>query len=126
MQVHWFSLLNSFMMVLLLCGIVAYIILRSVRNDYTKLDSISKLSQRSSAASAGQNASQQAQLQQQQAASGENEKSPLLTSPSASPPPASSPPPSDSLDLVCSFLICSVCLSRCWIGLDWMLLRFTC
>lgn len=35
-QIHWFSLFNSFMMVVFLCGVVALILLRTLRNDYAK------------------------------------------------------------------------------------------
>jgi transmembrane 9 superfamily protein 3 len=35
-QIHWFSIVNSFMMVIFLCGLVALILLRTLRNDYAK------------------------------------------------------------------------------------------
>mmetsp|Transcript_7944 Transcript_7944/g.11332 ORF Transcript_7944/g.11332 Transcript_7944/m.11332 type:complete len:671 (+) Transcript_7944:67-2079(+) len=35
-QIHWFSLLNSFMMVLFLMGLVALILLRTLRKDYAR------------------------------------------------------------------------------------------
>uniref|UniRef100_A0A7S1C7F8 Transmembrane 9 superfamily member n=1 Tax=Bicosoecida sp. CB-2014 TaxID=1486930 RepID=A0A7S1C7F8_9STRA len=35
-QIHWFSLFNSFMMVVFLCGVVALILLKVLRNDYAK------------------------------------------------------------------------------------------
>ena len=35
-QIHWFSIFNSFMMVVFLCGLVALILLRVLRNDYAK------------------------------------------------------------------------------------------
>jgi len=36
MQIHWFSIFNSFMMVIFLTGLVAMILLRTLRNDYAK------------------------------------------------------------------------------------------
>jgi len=35
-QIHWFSVFNSFMMVVFLCGLVALILLRTLRNDFAK------------------------------------------------------------------------------------------
>ena len=35
-QIHWFSIFNSFMMVLFLTGLVALILLRTLRRDYAK------------------------------------------------------------------------------------------
>jgi transmembrane 9 superfamily protein 3 len=35
-QIHWFSIFNSFMMVIFLCGLVALILMRTLRNDYQK------------------------------------------------------------------------------------------
>ncbi|ETW02272.1 hypothetical protein H310_05822 [Aphanomyces invadans] len=35
-QIHWFSIFNSFMMVIFLCGLVALILLRTLRQDYAK------------------------------------------------------------------------------------------
>lgn len=35
-QIHWFSIFNAFMMVIFLCGIVALILLRTLKNDYAK------------------------------------------------------------------------------------------
>ncbi len=35
-QIHWFSIFNSFMMVIFLVGIVAIILVRTLRNDYAK------------------------------------------------------------------------------------------
>ncbi|CAM9269803.1 unnamed protein product, partial [Chrysoparadoxa australica] len=35
-QIHWFSIFNSFMMVVFLCGLVALILLRTLRNDFAK------------------------------------------------------------------------------------------
>ncbi|KAG5179866.1 putative endomembrane protein 70-like protein [Tribonema minus] len=35
-QIHWFSIFNSFMMVIFLCGLVALILLRTLRNDFAK------------------------------------------------------------------------------------------
>lgn len=36
MQIHWFSIFNSFMMVIFLTGLVAMILVRTLRNDYAK------------------------------------------------------------------------------------------
>eukprot|EP00163_Fabomonas_tropica_P031290 TRINITY_DN738_c0_g1_i2.p1 TRINITY_DN738_c0_g1~~TRINITY_DN738_c0_g1_i2.p1 ORF type:complete len:642 (-),score=157.54 TRINITY_DN738_c0_g1_i2:148-1926(-) len=35
-QVHWFSIFNSFMMVIFLTGLVALILMRTLKNDYAK------------------------------------------------------------------------------------------
>ncbi len=35
-QIHWFSIFNSFMMVMFLTGLVAMILLRTLRRDYAK------------------------------------------------------------------------------------------
>ncbi|KAG6477160.1 hypothetical protein ZIOFF_066412 [Zingiber officinale] len=35
-QIHWFSIFNSFMMVIFLTGLVSMILLRTLRNDYAK------------------------------------------------------------------------------------------
>ncbi|KAF1795577.1 Glycoside hydrolase superfamily [Phytophthora cactorum] len=35
-QIHWFSIFNSFMMVIFLCGLVALILLRTLKNDYAR------------------------------------------------------------------------------------------
>ena len=35
-QIHWFSIFNSFMMVVFLCGLVALILLRTLRNDFAR------------------------------------------------------------------------------------------
>ena len=35
-DIHWFSIFNSFMMVIFLCGLVALILLRTLRNDYAR------------------------------------------------------------------------------------------
>lgn len=35
-RIHWFSVFNSFMMVIFLCGLVALILLRTLRNDFAK------------------------------------------------------------------------------------------
>ncbi|CAN8311961.1 unnamed protein product [Cochlearia groenlandica] len=35
-QIHWFSIFNSFMMVIFLTGLVAMILMRTLRNDYAK------------------------------------------------------------------------------------------
>lgn len=39
-QIHWFSIFNSFMMVVFLCGLVALILMRLLRNDYAKVGSM--------------------------------------------------------------------------------------
>ena len=36
MQIHWFSIFNSFMMVVFLTGLVSMILMRTLRNDYAK------------------------------------------------------------------------------------------
>jgi len=38
-QIHWFSIFNSFMMVVFLCGVVALILLRTLKNDYARYSS---------------------------------------------------------------------------------------
>lgn len=35
-QIHWFSLFNSFMMVVFLCGLVALILMRTLKADYAR------------------------------------------------------------------------------------------
>jgi transmembrane 9 superfamily protein 3 len=35
-QIHWFSVFNSFMMVIFLCGIVALILMRTLKNDFAR------------------------------------------------------------------------------------------
>ena len=35
-KIHWFSIFNSFMMVIFLCGLVALILLRTLRNDFAR------------------------------------------------------------------------------------------
>lgn len=35
-KIHWFSVFNSFMMVIFLCGLVALILLRTVKNDFAR------------------------------------------------------------------------------------------
>merc|ERR1712216_654856 len=35
-QIHWFSIFNSFMMVIFLAGLVSMILMRTLRNDYAK------------------------------------------------------------------------------------------
>ena len=35
-QIHWFSIFNSFMMVIFLCGLVSLILMRTLKNDYAK------------------------------------------------------------------------------------------
>jgi transmembrane 9 superfamily protein 3 len=35
-KIHWFSVFNSFMMVIFLCGLVALILLRTIRNDFAR------------------------------------------------------------------------------------------
>lgn len=36
MQIHWFSIFNSFMMVMFLTGLVSMILLRTLRRDYAR------------------------------------------------------------------------------------------
>lgn len=38
-QIHWFSLFNSFMMVVFLCGVVALILARTLKHDYARYSS---------------------------------------------------------------------------------------
>jgi len=38
-QIHWFSIFNSFMMVVFLCGLVALILMRTLRADYARYTS---------------------------------------------------------------------------------------
>ena len=38
-QIHWFSIFNSFMMVVFLCGLVALILMRTLKNDYARYTS---------------------------------------------------------------------------------------
>eukprot|EP00823_Brevimastigomonas_motovehiculus_P008249 TRINITY_DN7529_c0_g1_i1.p1 TRINITY_DN7529_c0_g1~~TRINITY_DN7529_c0_g1_i1.p1 ORF type:complete len:599 (-),score=94.51 TRINITY_DN7529_c0_g1_i1:130-1926(-) len=38
-QIHWFSIFNSFMMVVFLCGLVALILTRTLKNDYARYTS---------------------------------------------------------------------------------------
>merc|ERR1712087_793043 len=38
-QIHWFSLFNSFMMVIFLVGLVSMILLRTLRKDYAQFGS---------------------------------------------------------------------------------------
>eukprot|EP00587_Corethron_hystrix_P005093 CAMPEP_0113308264 /NCGR_PEP_ID=MMETSP0010_2-20120614/6768_1 /TAXON_ID=216773 ORGANISM="Corethron hystrix, Strain 308" /NCGR_SAMPLE_ID=MMETSP0010_2 /ASSEMBLY_ACC=CAM_ASM_000155 /LENGTH=488 /DNA_ID=CAMNT_0000163263 /DNA_START=176 /DNA_END=1639 /DNA_ORIENTATION=- /assembly_acc=CAM_ASM_000155 len=35
-QIHWFSIFNSFMMVIFLCGLVALILIRTLKKDFSK------------------------------------------------------------------------------------------
>jgi transmembrane 9 superfamily member 3 len=35
-KIHWFSVFNSFMMVIFLCGLVALILMRTLRNDFAR------------------------------------------------------------------------------------------
>ena len=35
-KIHWFSVFNSIMMVIFLCGLVALILLRTLRNDFAR------------------------------------------------------------------------------------------
>ena len=35
-QIHWFSIFNSFMMVIFLCGLVSLILMRTLKNDYVR------------------------------------------------------------------------------------------
>jgi transmembrane 9 superfamily protein 3 len=37
-QVHWLSIFSSFLMVLFLTGLVAVILLRTIKNDYARYD----------------------------------------------------------------------------------------
>jgi len=39
-QIHWFSIFNSFMMVLFLVGVVALILVRTVKSDYARISSM--------------------------------------------------------------------------------------
>jgi hypothetical protein len=36
LQIHWFSIFNSFMMVMFLTGLVAIILMRTLRKDYAR------------------------------------------------------------------------------------------
>ena len=36
LQIHWFSIFNSFMMVIFLVGLVTMILLRTLRKDYAR------------------------------------------------------------------------------------------
>jgi len=38
-QIHWFSIFNSFMMVVFLCGLVVLILMRTLKNDYMRYTS---------------------------------------------------------------------------------------
>ena len=38
-QIHWFSIFNSFMMVVFLVGLVALILMRTLKNDYARFTS---------------------------------------------------------------------------------------
>lgn len=38
-HIHWFSIFNSFMMVIFLVGVVALILVRTVKSDYAKISS---------------------------------------------------------------------------------------
>lgn len=38
-QIHWFSIFNSFMMVVFLCGLVTLILMRTLKNDYVRFTS---------------------------------------------------------------------------------------
>jgi len=35
-QIHWFSIFNSFMMVVFLCGLVALVLMRTLKSDYAR------------------------------------------------------------------------------------------
>jgi transmembrane 9 superfamily protein 3 len=35
-QIHWFSIFNSFMMVIFLVGLVSMILMRTLRKDYAR------------------------------------------------------------------------------------------
>eukprot|EP00639_Heterosigma_akashiwo_P013900 CAMPEP_0206363132 /NCGR_PEP_ID=MMETSP0294-20121207/1405_1 /ASSEMBLY_ACC=CAM_ASM_000327 /TAXON_ID=39354 /ORGANISM="Heterosigma akashiwo, Strain CCMP2393" /LENGTH=521 /DNA_ID=CAMNT_0053808409 /DNA_START=198 /DNA_END=1761 /DNA_ORIENTATION=- len=39
-QIHWFSIFNSFMMVIFLCGLVFLILMRTLKNDFAKYASM--------------------------------------------------------------------------------------
>ena len=43
-KIHWFSIVNSFMMVILLVGFVALILIRTLKNDFAKVTYIPLLS----------------------------------------------------------------------------------
>lgn len=36
LQIHWFSIFNSFLMVMFLTGLVAIILMRTLRKDYAR------------------------------------------------------------------------------------------
>lgn len=36
-RIHWFSIFNAFMMVIFLCGLVALILVRTLKNDFAKV-----------------------------------------------------------------------------------------
>jgi len=36
LQIHWFSIFNSFMMVIFLVGLVSMILMRTLRKDYAR------------------------------------------------------------------------------------------
>jgi transmembrane 9 superfamily protein 3 len=36
LQIHWFSIFNSFMMVIFLTGLVSMILMRTLKQDYAK------------------------------------------------------------------------------------------
>lgn len=36
LQIHWFSIFNSFMMVIFLIGLVTMILMRTLRKDYAR------------------------------------------------------------------------------------------
>ena len=39
-QIHWFSIFNSFMMVIFLTGLVSMILLRTLRADYARYTAV--------------------------------------------------------------------------------------
>lgn len=39
-QIHWFSIFNSFMMVMFLTGLVAIILMRTLRRDFARCDKV--------------------------------------------------------------------------------------
>jgi len=42
-QIHWFSIFNSFMMVIFLVGLVSMILMRTLRNDYARYGTTDQL-----------------------------------------------------------------------------------
>ena len=52
-QIHWFSIFNSFMMVIFLTGLVSMILLRTLRADYARYTAVSQLLPRRALSMAG-------------------------------------------------------------------------